>query len=143
MIDLSVYSFEKLREDGEFTVSRGSRAGDGASILLLEAASEHLIEVFARPEHPLTLIPSCRNMLGTHKKPGGCNVAPARCLADANWNYLELVRFHCEAGRTAGSHRTRDTREGDRVSAGRRTEREQNRCQGLGRTVPVKAFRET
>src|SRR5271170_5393 len=41
MIDLSDYSFEKLRDDGELTVSRGHRAEDGASVLLLSAASEH------------------------------------------------------------------------------------------------------
>jgi PAS domain S-box-containing protein len=41
MIDLSDYSFEKLRDDGELTVSRGRRATDGASILLISAASEH------------------------------------------------------------------------------------------------------
>jgi hypothetical protein len=41
MIDLSDYSFEKLRDDGELTVSRGRHAKDGASVLLLSAASEH------------------------------------------------------------------------------------------------------
>ena len=41
MIDLSGYTFEKLREDREFIVSRGRRKGDPASVLLLAAASEH------------------------------------------------------------------------------------------------------
>ena len=41
MIDLSAYSLEKLRDDGELTVSRGRRAEDGASVLLLSADSEH------------------------------------------------------------------------------------------------------
>jgi serine/threonine protein kinase len=41
MIDLSSYSFKKLREDREFIVSRGRRTGDPASILLLSTASEY------------------------------------------------------------------------------------------------------
>ena len=41
MIDPFEYSFERLRDDGELTVSRGRRAKDGASVLLLSAASEH------------------------------------------------------------------------------------------------------
>src|SRR5580704_2380352 len=35
------YSFEKLRDDGELTVSRGRRAKDGHSVLLLSTASDH------------------------------------------------------------------------------------------------------
>jgi hypothetical protein len=41
MIDLAPYPFEKLRKDGEITVSRGRRPDDGASVLLMAAASEH------------------------------------------------------------------------------------------------------
>jgi predicted ATPase len=41
VIDPRDYSFEKLRDDGELIVSWGRRARDGASILLLSAASEH------------------------------------------------------------------------------------------------------
>jgi PAS domain S-box-containing protein len=39
MTDLSGYSFERLREDAEFIVSRGRRAGD--AVLLVAPASEH------------------------------------------------------------------------------------------------------
>jgi hypothetical protein len=41
MIDLCDYLFEKLHDDVELTVSRGRRARDGASVLLLSAVSEH------------------------------------------------------------------------------------------------------
>jgi PAS domain S-box-containing protein len=41
MIELSDFSFEKLQDDGELTVSRGRRAKDGASVLLVSTASEH------------------------------------------------------------------------------------------------------
>ena len=41
MIDLCDYSLQKLRDDGELIISRGRRADDGASILLLSAVSEH------------------------------------------------------------------------------------------------------
>jgi PAS domain S-box-containing protein len=41
MIELSPYSFEKLREDGEIAVFRGRWPDDSGSVLLLAAASEH------------------------------------------------------------------------------------------------------
>jgi PAS domain S-box-containing protein len=41
MTDLSAYSFENLRGDGELNISRGRGAEDGPSILLLSAGSEH------------------------------------------------------------------------------------------------------
>jgi PAS domain S-box-containing protein len=40
MIDLSGYSFEHLRQDGDFTLSRGKRPGAPASLLLLSATLE-------------------------------------------------------------------------------------------------------
>src|ERR1700731_4624220 len=39
MIELSTYSFETLKKDGEFVLYRGRRDGDG--LLLVEAASKH------------------------------------------------------------------------------------------------------
>ena len=41
MIDLPLYSFSKLREEGELAVFRGMRPDDGAPVLLIAAASEH------------------------------------------------------------------------------------------------------
>jgi PAS domain S-box-containing protein len=41
MMDLSGYSFQKLRTDGELALFRGRRPDDGASVLLMSAASEH------------------------------------------------------------------------------------------------------
>jgi PAS domain S-box-containing protein len=41
MIDLTDYSFDKLHDDGELVVSRGSHVRHGVPVLLLSAASEH------------------------------------------------------------------------------------------------------
>ncbi|HEX4340593.1 MAG TPA: AAA family ATPase [Polyangiaceae bacterium] len=41
MIDLSAYSFQKLRTDGEIVLSRAKRPDDSVSVLLMSAASEH------------------------------------------------------------------------------------------------------
>ena len=40
MIDLTGYSFENLRQDGDFMLSRGRRQRDSASLLLLTATLE-------------------------------------------------------------------------------------------------------
>ena len=41
MLNLSGYSFEQLRQDGDLVLSRGRRQGESRSLLLLTARSEH------------------------------------------------------------------------------------------------------